>query len=314
MSSLLDLSAYSSDSDSDEEEVLAFDRYKAVPPATYLDPIEREHDKLRVWETTTVLPLLPALLLLFSSVSILGVFVREHLIVVTFNVCVCVYAIVSVCVCARTCVCVCVCVCDCVFFHVCVPIASVCILGWVPLRALRNMRHCPSCLLNRFLSTNGLDLDPERTYKERKILERCWTEAEKKTFLTKFMLYPKNFRKIAVYLPDKTEADCINYYFNNKYKLNLKEKLLNQVWAGVPSLVPSTLSLSSSWPGVLHLGLADVRQRGYHDVPCGSSCSRESTVRGECVCVRARARVCVCGSWCCCLSFCVAETGYNLWE
>ena len=38
-------------------------------------------------------------------------------------------------------------------------------------------------------------------------------------------MYPKNFRKIQAYLEWKSLQDCINYYYTNKYKLDLKRTL-----------------------------------------------------------------------------------------
>lgn len=50
-----------------------------------------------------------------------------------------------------------------------------------------------------------------------------WTEAEQRIFIDKFMAFPKNFRKIASYLPFKKTADCIAFYYRNKKILKLKQ-------------------------------------------------------------------------------------------
>ncbi|PJF19613.1 hypothetical protein PSACC_00562 [Paramicrosporidium saccamoebae] len=50
-----------------------------------------------------------------------------------------------------------------------------------------------------------------------------WTDLEQKIFIDKFLAYPKNFRKIASYLPFKKTADCVAFYYRNKKRLKLKQ-------------------------------------------------------------------------------------------
>lgn len=50
-----------------------------------------------------------------------------------------------------------------------------------------------------------------------------WTEAEQKTFVDKFLAYPKNFRKIASFLCHKKTSDCVAFYYRNKKRLRLKQ-------------------------------------------------------------------------------------------
>lgn len=50
-----------------------------------------------------------------------------------------------------------------------------------------------------------------------------WTEAEQRVFVDKFLAYPKNFRKIASYLPFKRTADCVAFYYRSKKRLRLKQ-------------------------------------------------------------------------------------------
>jgi len=76
-----------------------------------------------------------------------------------------------------------------------------------------------------FLSVNGFR-DSEtvlREYVEQRITETSWTQEEKDIFMQKFALYPKNCRKIATYLPNKTTYDCVNFYYNNKCTPEFKE-------------------------------------------------------------------------------------------
>lgn len=55
-----------------------------------------------------------------------------------------------------------------------------------------------------------------------------WTEAEKKTFLQKFGAYPKQFGIIADYLPNKTAAQCVDYYYLHKKRFIDFRKVVSQ--------------------------------------------------------------------------------------
>ena len=54
-----------------------------------------------------------------------------------------------------------------------------------------------------------------------------WSDIEKAIFVDKFCQWPKNFRKIAGYLRNKTTGNCIAFYYASKkfinYKLLLRE-------------------------------------------------------------------------------------------
>jgi hypothetical protein len=81
-----------------------------------------------------------------------------------------------------------------------------------------------------FVGRNGF-VDTETVYREQleqRIYECSWTEEEKKIFMQKFAQYPKNCKKIATFLSNKTTYDCVNFYYNNKFKpefVALREKL-----------------------------------------------------------------------------------------
>lgn len=55
-----------------------------------------------------------------------------------------------------------------------------------------------------------------------------WTEEEKKTFLDKFAEYPKQFGSIAGYLPNKTQAQCVAFYYLHKKKMIDFRKVVSQ--------------------------------------------------------------------------------------
>lgn len=53
-----------------------------------------------------------------------------------------------------------------------------------------------------------------------------WTEDEERVFVEKYFAYPKNFAKIATFLPsDKHRGDCVQFYYRNKKRLKLKQRL-----------------------------------------------------------------------------------------
>ncbi len=55
-----------------------------------------------------------------------------------------------------------------------------------------------------------------------------WTEEEKKVFLDKFAEYPKQFGIIASYLPNKTQAQCVAFYYLHKKKMIDFRKVVSQ--------------------------------------------------------------------------------------
>lgn len=69
-----------------------------------------------------------------------------------------------------------------------------------------------------FESKNSLVEDPLKENKEAMLIEQSWTPEDKKTFLKKFSQYPKDYKKIHQFLPQKTLGDIINFYYNNKKK------------------------------------------------------------------------------------------------
>ncbi len=75
-----------------------------------------------------------------------------------------------------------------------------------------------------FWSRNGFVPDPKEEEKRQK-LRNPWTEQEKEVFQAKYVKNPKQFRKIATYLPNKTVNDCVSYYYYSKMHVNYKSLL-----------------------------------------------------------------------------------------
>ena len=55
-------------------------------------------------------------------------------------------------------------------------------------------------------------------YKNRLV----WTDEEKQIFLDKYELFPRQFSRIAEYLPDKSDTDVVEYYYLHRIELDLK--------------------------------------------------------------------------------------------
>lgn len=55
-----------------------------------------------------------------------------------------------------------------------------------------------------------------------------WSREETLIFLEKYMLYQKNFSRVASFLEHKGTADCVRFYYENKLRLHLKQLLLKR--------------------------------------------------------------------------------------
>ncbi|KAI8972833.1 hypothetical protein BD414DRAFT_211642 [Trametes punicea] len=66
-----------------------------------------------------------------------------------------------------------------------------------------------------FDDTNNLVEDPQSYYALETGIDD-WTEEEKAIFLEKYAMYPKQFGIIADFLPNKTPAQCVTFYYLHK--------------------------------------------------------------------------------------------------
>jgi hypothetical protein len=82
--------------------------------------------------------------------------------------------------------------------------------------------------------------DPFQEANEEKSTS-IWSDMEKCVFLDRFLQFPKDFRRIASFLKNKTTKDCVAFYYDSKqtvpYKGALKEHIMRrkrkgnyQVW------------------------------------------------------------------------------------
>ena len=73
-----------------------------------------------------------------------------------------------------------------------------------------------------FFNMNGFVEDPVAAHnKYRKRL--VWTDTEKQIFLDKYRLHPREFRKIAAGLPNKSVKDVIEFYYIHRVDMQLKQ-------------------------------------------------------------------------------------------
>lgn len=71
-----------------------------------------------------------------------------------------------------------------------------------------------------YFDNNGFVPDPVKEHKEY-MNRSVWVDGEKRAFIEAFRNYNREFNKIAKDIPDKTVNEIIEYYYLNKYKLNL---------------------------------------------------------------------------------------------
>ena len=90
-------------------------------------------------------------------------------------------------------------------------------------RWAKNIVKIPDRNVNELPSQDGgvLIEDPLREYYQSRMISP-WSQAERLTFLEKFVAHGKDFRKIASFLPYQSVASCVKFYYTNKLLLDLK--------------------------------------------------------------------------------------------
>jgi hypothetical protein len=73
------------------------------------------------------------------------------------------------------------------------------------------------------VNNNQRVLDPARIEREYKSTHD-WHPEEEAIFVKAYVKYPKDFEKIASFLPDKSVKDCIWFYYMSKFRLELKKR------------------------------------------------------------------------------------------
>ena len=103
-------------------------------------------------------------------------------------------------------------------------------------------------------------LDPKQEAYEQSVTN-VWTDMEKCIFLDRFLQHPKDFRKIATYLRNKSTKDCIAFYYNSKqtvpYKKALKEHLMRRKRRGDYHVWDETIQAALSVGAVVKAGTGE---------------------------------------------------------
>lgn len=72
-------------------------------------------------------------------------------------------------------------------------------------------------------NNNNLVTDPQSLLAEENVSSMMrWSEDERSAFLHNFQIYGKAFNRIALHLPNKTTADCVEYYYREKQNICTK--------------------------------------------------------------------------------------------
>ena len=79
-------------------------------------------------------------------------------------------------------------------------------------------------LSRKFIDNNRKIENSLQEYQNYK-LTNPWTVEEQEIFLKRYLLFPKQFTKIASFLQNKSIEDVISFYYQNKLRLDLKRQL-----------------------------------------------------------------------------------------
>jgi hypothetical protein len=75
---------------------------------------------------------------------------------------------------------------------------------------------------NAYYDMNNFVPDPQAAHDEFRA-RVIWSEEERAIFLDKFKQHGKDFRKIKAALPEKTHKEVIEFYYLNRFPLNLRD-------------------------------------------------------------------------------------------
>lgn len=107
---------------------------------------------------------------------------------------------------------------------------------------------------------NSHKVDPVQEAREE-ALTNIWTDMEKCIFLDRFLQFPKDFRRIASFLRNKTTMDCIAFYYDSKqtvpYKGALKEHILRRKKKGEYQVWDASIQSAVSCGAIITAGDGD---------------------------------------------------------
>jgi len=97
---------------------------------------------------------------------------------------------------------------------------------------------------------------------ERELVNtNVWTDMEKAIFLDRWLQHPKDFKKIASYLRNKTTKDCVRFYYDSKqavpYKGALREHIMRRKRRGDYHVWDATIEAALSVGAVVEAGTSE---------------------------------------------------------
>ena len=124
-----------------------------------------------------------------------------------------------------------------------------------------NCKDLTATFINTFTSYRVFD--PLAETEEKQYVINQWSDMEKCIYLDRFLQHPKDFRKIASFLRNKSTKDCIAFYYNSKqsvpYKAALKEHMMRRKRRGDYSVWDATIQAALSVGAVITAGSSDER-------------------------------------------------------
>jgi hypothetical protein len=118
------------------------------------------------------------------------------------------------------------------------------------------LQELTATFINTFVSAR-VD-DPFREVEEE-ALTNIWTDMEKCIFLDRFLQFPKDFRRIASFLRNKSTKDCVAFYYDSKqtvpYKGALKEHMMRRKRKGDYQVFDASIQATTSCGATITAGL-----------------------------------------------------------
>ncbi len=115
-------------------------------------------------------------------------------------------------------------------------------------------------LIATYINTfNSYKVDDPLKEDQESRMNNVWTDMEKCIFLDRFLQFPKDFRRIASFLRNKTTKDCVAFYYDSKqtvaYKGALKEHVMRRKRKGDYAIWDASIQAALSVGAIVTAGL-----------------------------------------------------------
>jgi hypothetical protein len=112
-----------------------------------------------------------------------------------------------------------------------------------------------------FNSFTAQKVDDPLLEAEKAATTNVWSDMEKCIFLDRFLQFPKDFRRIASFLRNKTTKDCVAFYYDSKqtvpYKGALKEHMMRRKRRGDYQIWDASIQAAISVGAVVRAGSSE---------------------------------------------------------